>query len=368
LPEKKKPLRIKPGGFFHGWLGMPAESRKPRSAISHHPQATRYETANRASFTSPSATNLLLRVFHGSDPGGMQPWHAACHPISMQATSTFGFSGDSSLGLPYGAQYPSRSIRERRPRRPGAPPASVPTPRFPVLTLKLRLFRRRLTISSPRMSVRSALPWPLRWIGLALMFGFSAAIALWAFEFGKEIAGLDRNAREELAQLRQEVATLRDERDKVQSVANTSGSVLIAEKAAQEKMAAQIKQLEADNRSLRDDLGFFEKLLPAGGEAASIRSLQAEVLSETQLRWQLLVIQAVKDAPMFNGRLDLTVAGSQAGKPWVMHLPGGPQPLQFRQSRRLEGVLDLPPATVVNTVTAKVMEGAAVRSVQTFRL
>jgi hypothetical protein len=48
--------------------------------------------------------------------------------------------------------------------------------------LKFRLFRRRLTISSPRMSVRSALPWPVRWMVGAAMLGFSAAIGLWAFE------------------------------------------------------------------------------------------------------------------------------------------------------------------------------------------
>ncbi len=217
------------------------------------------------------------------------------------------------------------------------------------------------------MSVRSALPWPLRWIGLALMFGFSAAIALWAFEVGKDIAGLDKTSRAELAGLRQEVAELREARDKAQSIANTSGSVLIAEKAVQDKMTSHIKQLEADNRSLRDDLGFFEKLMPAGGEVASIRSLQAEVLSETQLKWQVLVIQPVRNAPSFNGRLDLTVSGLQGGKPWVMNLPGGAQPLQFRQYGRVEGVLELPPATVVKTVTAKVMEGTAVRSVQSFK-
>ena len=65
--------------------------------------------------------------------------------------------------------------------------------------MKFRLFRRRLTISSPRMAVRSALPWPLRWIAGALMLGFSASIALWAFEFGKGIAGLDTNAKQELS-------------------------------------------------------------------------------------------------------------------------------------------------------------------------
>ena len=285
----------------------------------------------------------------------------ACRLLNqvMHATSTFGLHVDTPLGLPYGAKYPVRSRSS----------ASIPTTSFPALLLKLRLFRRRLTISSPRMSVRSALPWPLRWIGLAIMFGFSAAIALWTFEVGKDIAGLDKTSREELSQLRQEVASLREERDKTQSITNTSGGILIAEKAIQDKLASQIKQLESDNRSLRDDLGFFQKLLPAStNESASIRSLQAEVVSETQLKWQVLVIQPVKDAATFNGKLELTVSGTQAGKPWVMNLPGGAQMLQFRQFRRIEGRLDLPALTVVKTVTAKVIEGTTVRSVQTFKL
>jgi len=235
--------------------------------------------------------------------------------------------------------------------------------------LKFRLFRRRLTISSPRMAIRSALPWPLRWAMGAVMLGFSAAIALWTFELGVSIAGLDRDAKLELTKLREEVAALRAERDKSQSVANISGSLLTAEKAAQEKMVSQIKQLEADNRLLRDDLGFFEKLLPAGGaESVAIRGLQAEALSDMQLKWQVLVIQPVKDAPVFNGRLELTLGGTLAGKPWTAVLPAGGQPLQFKQYRRVEGVLDLPPLAVVKTVTAKVTEGAVVRSVQTLKL
>jgi hypothetical protein len=235
--------------------------------------------------------------------------------------------------------------------------------------LKFRLFRRRLTISSPRMAIRSALPWPLRWALGAVMLGFSAAIALWTFELGVSIAGLDKDAKLELARLREEVAGLRLERDKSLSVANTSGSLLTAEKAAQEKMAAQIRQLEAENRLLRDDLGFFEKLLPAGGvESAAIRSLQAEALSATQLKWQVLVIQPVKNAPVFNGKLELTFNGTLAGRPWTTGLPGGAQPLQFKQYRRIEGVLDLPALAVVKTVTAKVVEGTAVRSVQTVKL
>ncbi|MDB5889391.1 MAG: conserved hypothetical transrane protein [Polaromonas sp.] len=235
--------------------------------------------------------------------------------------------------------------------------------------VKLRLFRRRLTVSSPRMAVRSALPWPLRWAMGAVMLGFCAALALWTFELGKSIAGLDNSTKDELKLLRAELSELRAERDKAQTIANTAGSLVTAEKAAQEKMAFRIKQLEADNLALQNDLGFFEKLLPASGsDGVTIRSLQAEALSETQLKWQLLVIQPVKNAPGFNGKLELTFSGTLDGKSWMVNLPGGAQALQFQQYRRVEGVLDVPPQAVVQTVTAKVMEGAAVRSVQTYKL
>jgi hypothetical protein len=216
--------------------------------------------------------------------------------------------------------------------------------------------------------VRSAMPWPLRWAGAAIVLGFCAAIALWAFEFGKSIAGLDSGAKEELLHLRDDVVKLREERDKAQSVFNTSASLITAEKAARDQLATQIKALEAENRALRDDLGFFEKLIPTSAEGVAIRAMQAEVLAGTQLKWQLLVIQPVKNAPEFRGKLEMSLAGTLNGKPWMMELPGGPQPLQFRQYRRVEGMVDLPPQAVVKNVSAKVVEGTSTRAVQSIKL
>ena len=201
------------------------------------------------------------------------------------------------------------------------------------------------------------------------MLGFCAAIALWAFEFGKDIAGLDTGAKEELLRLRVDMAKLREERDKAQSVFNTSASLITTEKAAGERMASQIKQLEAENRALRDDLGFFEKLMPAtGAEGVTIRGLQAEVVGGSQLKWQVLVIQPVKNAPEFRGKLELSFSGTLDGKPWMMQLPGGAMPLQFRQYRRVEGMVDLPPNAVVKNVSAKLLEGTATRAVQSVKL
>lgn len=235
--------------------------------------------------------------------------------------------------------------------------------------MRFKLLRRRLTISSPRMAVRSAMPWPLRWAGVAVWLGFCAAIALWAFELGKDIAGVDDGSREEVLRLRDDLDRLQAERDRVQSILNTSGSAITAERAAQERLVAQIRNLEAENRSLREDLGFFEKLMPASGNGhVAIRGLQAEVLSGTQLKWQVLVIQPAKNAPEFRGKLEVSVSGSLEGKPWMMPLPGGAQPLQFRQYRRVEGMVDLPPDAVVQNVSARVVEGSVSRAVQSVSL
>ena len=155
----------------------------------------------------------------------------------------------------------------------------------------------------------------------------------------------------------------------IQSILNTSGSAMTVERAAQERLSAQIRTLEAENRTLRQDLGFFEKLTASTGtEAVAIRGLQAEVLSGTQLKWQVLVIQPVKNAPEFRGKLELSLSGTQDGKPWMMPLPGGAQPLQFRQYRRLEGMVDLPPQVVVKNVSARVVEGTVSRAVQNVSL
>lgn len=242
--------------------------------------------------------------------------------------------------------------------------------------MRLRLLLRRLTVSAPRMAVRSALPWPFRWVILAIVFGFCAAIALWAFEFGKDIAGLERGSKEELQQarsqlevLRAEVLNLKEERNKAQSIANTVDTLMTAEKVAQEKLAAQTRQLEADNQSLRDDLGFFEKLIPtAGVQGIAIRGLQAEVRNEREIKWQVLVIQALKNPPEFSGRLELTFTGVLNGKPWAAALPGGAQAFKLKQYGRIEGVFELPPQAVIKGVTAKVLDGSVTKAVQSIKL
>ena len=226
------------------------------------------------------------------------------------------------------------------------------------------------------MAVRSTMPWPLRWVVAAVVLGFCAAIGLWAFDFGRDIAGLDHGVRGEVVRLRAELEGVRvelgrakDDRDQAQSIANTAGTLVTSEKAMQEKLAMQVKQLEVENRSLRDDLGFFEKLIPTSGvDGVAIRGLQAEVQSGNQLHWQVLVIQASRNAAEFSGRMEVSFTGVVNGKAWTVALPGGPQPVKLKQYGRLEGIFEVPAQVQVRGMTARLLDGNTVRASQSVKL
>jgi hypothetical protein len=226
--------------------------------------------------------------------------------------------------------------------------------------MRWKLMRRRLSVSAPRMIVRSHLPWPVRWAVFGLVLGFSAALAMWAFEFGQDIAGLDRNAKAEVARLRSEVTQLEAERERTQSIANTADSLLKTERASQERLAQQIKQIEAENLALKADLGFFERLLPAGATAGvSIRALQAQASMPGKIRFQLLVMQAAgRTLPEFHGRYEVTLAGTLDGVAWTYVPQQGTKPLQMKQYLRLEGTVDYPRDAVVKTVQVRVLDAS----------
>jgi hypothetical protein len=234
--------------------------------------------------------------------------------------------------------------------------------------MRWKLLRRRLSVSAPRMIVRSRLPWPLRWAVAAVALGFSAALALWAFEFGKSIAGLDERTQQELQRLRAEVAELREAHAKARQIADTAESLLTTERATQERLAQQLRQVEATKQELRADLGFFERLLPGTGEGLQVRGLEVRPAMPGELRYQMLVVQNGKAVAEFKGQYELLLSGTLDGKPWSQGLADGPKPLQLRHYTRAEGLISHPPAAVIKALQVKVMDAQGVtRATQTAR-
>lgn len=236
--------------------------------------------------------------------------------------------------------------------------------------MRWKLLRRRLSVSAPRMTVRSHLPWPLRWAVRALALGLSAALALWAFEFGKGLAGLDQGLKTELTELRERLARVDAERDRAVSVANTAESLLRAERTTREQLAQQLKNVEADNARLQADLAFFETLLPAGsGEDVAIRSIQAEPREGEGLRLQVLMFRPGRQAQDLVGRYAVTLSGTLNGRPWTEEADVGGGALRLREYARIDRSVAHPVGAVVKAVQIRVFDqSGALRASRELRL
>lgn len=210
-------------------------------------------------------------------------------------------------------------------------------------------------MSTSSISVRSALPWPKRWALGVVTLSLSVALALWAFEFGKDIAGLDRYTEREFLVLRKQVDDLNQSLGICQEVANTSQSFLTIEQVKQDQLAMQIKKLQLSNEMLRSELNFFENLLPNVQDGAlNIRGLQANRISPTQYKWQVLIIQAAKNSPEFTGTIQVSLTGTLNGNPWAIKTNQIPDPLVVSSYLRKEGLIEVPQKAVIKSIMAQI--------------
>jgi hypothetical protein len=211
------------------------------------------------------------------------------------------------------------------------------------------------------MAIRSAIPWPLRWLLAAVVLGLSGAVALWAFEFGRDISGYDRKGAQELLHLREEVTRLTAELEKAQAVSHTAENLLTTERTTQTLLATQLQELQNDNRSLRRDLGFFEQLIPTSGQGGvTVRGVQARRDEPTKVHWQVLLVQSAKNAPEFRGQLEVNYTGDLRGKPWTLVESASRRPLMMGQSLRVEGSVVVPADAVVKIMSVRLLQGETV--------
>jgi len=232
-------------------------------------------------------------------------------------------------------------------------------------------YKRRRPATASRLTIRHRLPWPVKGLAVALLLGIAVALASWSYRMGRASTGFDPEAaRQQLAELTTRVHALQAERDRLRGSADAAESAINIERATREQLATQIKTLEADNAKLKEDLAFFESMLPTGtgAQAVAIARLDGELEAPTRLRYRLLVRQGARGQD-FSGSLQLAVSVQQHGAARVLLFPadGGTDPryrLEFKYYQRLEGVLDLPDGVTVKTIEARVLEKGKIRARQ----
>lgn len=234
-----------------------------------------------------------------------------------------------------------------------------------------RKVRLRFGIAAPRVAVHSPIPWYLRWVGIALLLGVSAASAAWIYDAGRRFAGFDRNEVEtELASVRAELIDAQAELGKLRAVANAADSRLAIERTAQQKLAQQIRVLEQDNARLREELGTLDSMLSSdtrAGTALSIYRFKVEpdVLPGEYRYHLLLVTPRARSERQFNGRLELVVNLTEDGRSAMMTFPepgdagAGAFRLAFKYFRRVEGTFRVNPKAKVENVQARIYENGS---------
>jgi hypothetical protein len=231
-----------------------------------------------------------------------------------------------------------------------------------------RKVRQRFGIAAPRVAVHSPIPWYLRWLGIALLLGLSAASAAWIYDAGRRFAGFDRNEVEtELAGVKSELLEAQAELEKLRAVANAADSRLAIERTAQQKLAQQIRVLEQDNARLREELGTLDSMLTSearSGTSLSIYRFKVEpdVLPGEYRYHLLLVTPSARREREFNGRLELVVNLTEDGRNAMMTFPEAADTgasafrLSFKYFRRVEGTFRVNPKAKVENVQARIYE------------
>ncbi|WP_189614852.1 DUF6776 family protein [Pigmentiphaga litoralis] len=273
--------------------------------------------------------------------------------------------------------------------------------------------RRRLAAASAPRAEPTRTPWPVRAGALLLILALGAALGSGLYEWVRKVAGLaPQVSASDAAVLLAERERLAAELQALQGRLNAADGRIEMERAAKDKLEAELRASQKEVGDLRNDLAFFEQLIPADPRMGQVSIRSAELEKQgTALRYRVLLMRSGRPSGEFKGTLQFSAVGTRGGatatvdlQPLVepaapgVAMPGGVRPsapvlgaplpaasasespaaatppggnplaLSFRQYQRAEGALALPANFVPRTVTVRVLEGGAVRSQSTVNL
>ena len=125
-----------------------------------------------------------------------------------------------------------------------------------------RLRQRFVGISAPKMAIRTHVAWYWRALAMVAVVSVSLLLAAWVYDTGLRMAGFRSDETgKEIQSLRNHVMELDSELTKLRALAGAGESRLQIEQAALRQLSMQVRTLEAENASLKEDLALFEGLM-----------------------------------------------------------------------------------------------------------
>lgn len=125
------------------------------------------------------------------------------------------------------------------------------------LALILRRLRGRFGISARQVAIRTHVPWRLRAFSIVVILAVLLVLAIWVFDFGRQIAGFNQN---EIRTMQSANSKLEEEVARLRGLVAASENNLQIEKAAQKELTDKHSALVEENARLKEELAVLERL------------------------------------------------------------------------------------------------------------
>ena len=170
--------------------------------------------------------------------------------------------------------------------------------------------------------------------------------------------------------LRETLLSQKDVVEQARLLNNTAQSQKLADQAMQAELTRRLRVLESENEQLKTDLGFFETVIPKskGSTRQRVKTITAVRVDPTHLQWRALIVQANKNPDEFKGELVFTVQGKLAGQPWKQSTADTPTPVALLQYVRMDGLIVVPEALELDSLTVQLRQGTRLISTATVKV
>ena len=227
-----------------------------------------------------------------------------------------------------------------------------------------RRLRSSFGIGSSRMAIRSQLAWYWRWVLNLLMMGLVAGVVWWLVQNSYRITGFNVDeARAQIGSLGEENARLKRELDGAKATLNERDRQLQIEKASQTELARNVAQLQEENSSIKEDLGFLRKLMSSGTTPEGIGLSDLKVEREgrsNEYRYRMLLTQGGQRKQDFKGRVQVVARVAQGTATNTLTFPDPALPeaagsFEFRFYHKVEGRFAIPEGSTLKGVDVRVL-------------
>ena len=228
-----------------------------------------------------------------------------------------------------------------------------------------RKIRSRVGIRSQKVAIRQHVPWYVKFGGIGLMMGVAVAAAWWFIDNSYRITGFNRDeATQQIAALTTEKNRLQTNFDALKPQLNDLESQLKVEKASQAELAKNLTQLQDENSSLKEDLGFLRNIMSTAKATEGVTISNLKVESDAlpnEYRYRMLVTQGGQRKLDFKGKVQIIAKVQQGAQQIALSFPtdselraaGGE--LDFRYYQKVDGRFKIPEGTQLKNVQIRVL-------------